>query len=66
MKKNKFKNIVEKEDGTITYHNENIWMHSVERPVGTDSQELAEIVKCFALVIGMGVLGLLTWLIFGV
>lgn len=66
MKTNKFKNIVEKEDGTRTYHNENLWMHSVERPVGTDEQELAEIVKCFALVIGMGTLAFLTWLIVGV
>ena len=66
MKKNKFKNIVEKEDGTRTYRNENLWMHSVERPVGTEDQEIAEIVKCFALVIGMGILAFLTWLIVGV
>lgn len=66
MKKNKFKNIVEKEDGTRTYRNENIWMHSVERPVGAEEQEIAEIVRCFALVIGMGVLALLVWLIVGV
>ncbi len=66
MKTNKFKNIVEKEDGTRSYRNEKIWMHSIERPVGSDKQEIVEILKCFALIIGMGVLALLVWLIVGV
>lgn len=64
MKKNKFKNrIVQNEDGTRSYKNENLWMHSVDRPVSDN--EIADIIKAFALVIGMGLLTLLAWMIIG-
>lgn len=63
MKKNTFKNIVQNEDGTRSYKNENLWMHSVDRPVSDN--EIADIVKAFALVIGMGLLTLLAWVIIG-
>ena len=63
MKKNKFKNIVEKEDGTRTYHNENLWMHSIDRPV--NENEISEIVKAFAMLIGMGVLMIIAFCIVG-
>ena len=63
-KKNTFKNkIVQNEDGTRSYKNENLWMHSVDRPVSDN--EIAEIVKGFALVIGMGLLTLIAWVIIG-
>ena len=63
-KKNTFKNkIVQNEDGTRSYKNENLWMHSVERPVSDN--EIAEIVKAFAMLIGMGVLMLIAFCIVG-
>lgn len=63
-KKNTFKNsIVQNEDGTRSYKNENLWMHSVDRPVSDN--EIADIVKAFALVIGMGLLTLIAWVIIG-
>ena len=47
-KKNTFKNsIVQNEDGTRSYKNENIWMHSVDRPVNENA--IVEIIKAFAM-----------------
>ena len=63
-KKNTFKNrIVQNEDGTRSYKNENLWMHSVDRPV--NENEISEIVKAFAMLIGMGVLMIIAFFIVG-
>lgn len=63
MKKNTFKNIVEKEDGTRTYRNQNIWMHSVDRPASNN--EAREIIKSFALLIVMALLMFIAYCILG-
>ena len=63
MKKNKFKNIVEKEDGTRTYRNQNIWMHSVDRPAS--SSDRAETIKGFALLIVMALILFIAYCILG-
>lgn len=64
MKKNTFKNkIVQNEDGTRSYKNQNLWMHSVDRPVSDN--EIADIVKAVAMLIGMGFLVLLSWIMIG-
>ena len=63
-KKNTFKNkIVQNEDGTRSYKNENLWMHSVDRPV--NENEIVEIIKAFAMLIGMGLLVLIAYCILG-
>lgn len=60
-KKNKFK-IVENEDGTRSYKNECIWMHSVDRPVSKN--EDINIAISFAILIILGIiLFLIMWVI---
>lgn len=64
-KKNKFKNnIVENEDGTRSYKNECIWMHSVDRPVSKNEDR--NIAISFAILILLGlVLFMIMWVIGG-
>ena len=60
-KKNTFK-IVENEDGTRSYKNECIWMHSVDRPVSKNEDR--NIAISFAILILLGlVLFLIMWVI---
>lgn len=59
--KNKFK-IVENEDGTRSYKNECIWMHSVDRPVNENEDK--NIAISFAILILLGlVIFLIMWVI---
>lgn len=62
-KKNTFKKIVENEDGTRSYKNENLWMHSIDRPAS--SSDRAETIKGFALLIGMALILFVAYCIIG-
>lgn len=63
-KQNTFKkSIVQNDDGTRSYKNENLWMHSVDRPV-SDNEE-SNILLSFVLVLAWGVIMGLLYLIIG-
>lgn len=64
MKKNTFKkSIVQNEDGTRSYKNENLWMHSVDRPVSENEER--NILLSFVIVLAWGVIMWALYLIIG-
>lgn len=63
-KKNTFKNnIVQNEDGTRSYKNENLWMHSIDRPV--NENECTNIAVSFAILILLGIVVFLIMFVIG-
>lgn len=61
-KQNKFKHTDFKYE-PIRQKKQPFWMHSVDRPVSDN--EIADIVKAFAMLLGMGVLMLIAFCIVG-